>query len=100
MPRTARAVAFGLAMPLVIQGLIDVPLLWWGRRATWDYLTPIVLVSYVAITTFGFLMATVGYRRPLRIGIAVAYFPANPVLVVSRRSVPRRAPVPQHFLNA
>jgi len=63
-------------MPLVIQGLIDVPLLWWGRRATWDYLTPIVLVSYVAITTFGFLMATVGYRRPLRIGIAVAYFPA------------------------
>ena len=71
----------GLALPLILQGVVGVPLIWLERRATWDYISPLAVASFVVTAALGFWMLTRGSRVKTKIIAAVAYFPTMLILM-------------------
>jgi hypothetical protein len=58
-----------------LQGFVSVPIIWLERWATWDYISPLAVASFVLTRASGFWLMTRGSRLRTKIIAAVAYFP-------------------------
>ena len=71
----------GLLLPLALQTVATVGILWIQRRATWDYVSPIAIFSFIATSAVGFSLVTRRYRRAIKVAVAIGYFPTMFILM-------------------
>jgi hypothetical protein len=71
----------GLLVPLAIQCVITLLILWIQRRATWDYVSLISLGSFLVTSGLGFWLVTGTLTPAVKLGVAVGYFPVMFVLM-------------------